>query len=94
MKTLAITLREEHREFIESEMKSGRYVSESDVIAAGLAELKAREQVRQARLTELRAEVSVGLQQLDRGEGREWDLASIKEKARAAATVRVRETQP
>ena len=42
MTTLAITLRDEHRKFIEEAMKTGRYVSESDVVAAAIAELKAR----------------------------------------------------
>jgi antitoxin ParD1/3/4 len=82
MKTLAITLKEEHRQFVEEAIKSGRYVSEAELVADAIAELKAREELHSARLAELRAAVQLGLNQLDRGEGREWNLESIKAKGR------------
>ena len=83
MTTVTITLRDEDREFIDSAMKSGRYVTESEAMADAIAELRARESLRQARLAELRAKVAVGIDQLDRGEGAEWNIEDIKAKGQA-----------
>jgi antitoxin ParD1/3/4 len=82
MSTLAVTIKEADRRFIEEAMKSGRYLSESEVVADAIAELKAREQIRQAQLAELKADIDIGIQQLDRGEGRSWNAEEIKAKGR------------
>ena len=50
MTTLTITLRDEDQNFIQRAMKTGRYVTESEAVADGLAELRAREEVRHGRL--------------------------------------------
>jgi len=42
----------------------------------------AREGLREARLGEIRAQVLIGLQQLDGGEGREWSLEAVEAKGR------------
>jgi putative addiction module CopG family antidote len=83
MTTISITLRDDDRHFIESAMKSGRYVTESEAVADGLAELRAREEVRAAHLGEMRAKVIEGITQLDRGECAEWSTEDIKAKGRA-----------
>jgi antitoxin ParD1/3/4 len=83
MTTLSITLRDEDQRFIEMAMKSGRYVSESEAVSDAIAELRAREDLRQARLGELRTQVMVGLEQLDRGEGAAWDADEIAAKGQA-----------
>ena len=83
MTTVTITLRDEDRQFIESAMKSGRYVSESEAMADAIAELRAREALRQARLAELRVKVTIGIDQLDRGEGAEWNIDDIRAKGQA-----------
>jgi antitoxin ParD1/3/4 len=83
MTTVTITLRDEDRLFIETAMKAGRYVTESEAVSDAIAELRAREQLRQARLGELRTQVMVGIEQLDRGEGAPWDLDEVKAKGAA-----------
>ncbi len=83
MTTIAITLRDEDERFLEEAMKSGRYVNESEAVSDAIAELRAREELRQARITELRAKVMVGIEQLDRGEGAAWNSEEIKAKGRA-----------
>lgn len=80
---MTINLREEDRRFIEEALKSGRYVSQSEAISDAIAELRAREELRQARLGELRSKIAVGIEQLDRGEGAEWSAQAIKDKGRA-----------
>jgi len=84
MTTVTITLREEDQLFIETAMKAGRYVTESEAVSDAIAELRAREELRQARLSELRTKVMVGVEQLDRGQGAEWSVEEIKVKGRAS----------
>lgn len=83
MTTVTITLRDEDQRFIASAVQSGRYGSESEAVSDAIAELRAREELRQARLGELRAQVMVGIAELDRGECAEWDVEEIKAAGRA-----------
>ena len=83
MTTVTITLRDEDQRFIETAMKSGRYVTESEAVADAIAELRARENLHQSRVAELRAMVMVGMAQLDRGEQVEWNPEEIKSKGKA-----------
>ena len=83
MTTLTITLRDEDRRFITAAMDAGRYVSESEAVSDALAELRAREELRQTRLSAVREKVAVGLEQLDQGEGAEWNASALKAKGRS-----------
>ena len=83
MTTVTITLRDEDHQFLATALKAGRYVSESEAVSDAIAELRAREALHQMRLAEIREKVVVGLEQLDRGEGTEWDVADVKTKGRA-----------
>ena len=83
MTTVTITLRDEDQRFIESAMKSGRYVTESEAVSDAIAELRAREDLHNARFAELRGKIMVGIEELDRGEGAEWNIEEIKAKGRA-----------
>ena len=83
MTTVTITLRDEDQRFIATAMKAGRYVTESEAVSDAISELRVREKLRAARLAEIRGEVMIGLEQLDRGEGVEWNLEEIKTKGRA-----------
>ena len=67
MTNVAISLNDEDRSFLEAVVKSGRFFSESEVVAEALAEFRVREAVRRVRLDELRAKVQVGIEQADRG---------------------------
>lgn len=88
MFTVTITLGDEDQHFIESAVKSGRYVTESEAVADAIAELRTREELPQARLGALREKVMVGIEQLDRGESVEWNAESIKAKGRALLKAR------
>lgn len=55
--------------FVEELVESGNYQSQSEVVREGLRMLKDREDFKKMRLEELRREVKIGLDQLDRGEG-------------------------
>ena len=64
-----ISLTLELEEFVESRVKSGHYQTTSEVMRAGLRLLIEQEEFREARLEELRTQIRIGLEQLDRGEG-------------------------
>jgi len=74
MTTRPITLRDEHEILIQQALKSGRYLSESEVVAAALSEFQVHEEIRRARFAELKARIQVGIEQLDRGDTAEFDL--------------------
>jgi putative addiction module CopG family antidote len=78
MTTVAIALRDEDHQFIEEVVKSGRYLSESEVVAEALSELKVREAIRRNRIDDLRAKVRVGLEQADRGEFDKFTAVDVK----------------
>jgi len=83
MTKVTITLKDEDQHFIETAMKSGRYVTESEAVADALSELRVREELHQARFAEFRAKIKVGLDQLERGEGIAWNVADVKAEGRA-----------
>jgi len=83
MTKVTITLKDEDRHFIETAMRAGRYVTESEAVADAISELRAHEDLPQARFAELQAKVAVGLDQLDRGEGIEWNLPQVKARGQA-----------
>lgn len=74
-----INLGSQWETFITRNIKSGRYVSASEVVREGLRLLQEREQLRQVRLKELRKEITKGTDALDRGEYIELDESGLKE---------------
>ena len=82
MTTVAISLNDEDQHFIDEAVKSGRFGSESEVVAEALAEIRLREVIRRAKLDELRAKVRVGIEQADRGEFVEFTAEDVKAEGR------------
>jgi antitoxin ParD1/3/4 len=78
MTTLSITLRDEDERFIQNAVQSGSYLTHSEVVAAALDLLKAREEFRRIRREQLKAEIRKGIDQLDRGETAEFTAEDIK----------------
>jgi Arc/MetJ-type ribon-helix-helix transcriptional regulator len=91
MTTKRLTLRDEDCQFLERALRSGRYATESEVISEAIAELRVREELREARLGEIRTQILVGLEQLEAGEGREWSVAAVEAKGRAIMDSRAAE---
>jgi len=63
-----VSLTLEIERFIHSQVESGKYGSAADVIQAGIRLLEERDSIYKGRFEELRQEVSIGVEQLDRGE--------------------------
>lgn len=73
-----VVLSPEMERFVQEKVKSGQFGSPSDVIDGALSVLRTSEQLTPEALEELRAEIRHGLDQLDRGEGRPWDIEELK----------------
>jgi antitoxin ParD1/3/4 len=51
-----------------------RFLSESEVVAEALSEFQGYEEIRWAKLAELKAKIQVGIDELERGETAEFSL--------------------
>jgi putative addiction module CopG family antidote len=80
---MEITLSPELLRFVEDKVKAGQFASASDVISGALDLLRQEESLTARDLAELREDVRVGLEQLDAGQGAEWDAEETKARLRA-----------
>ena len=89
MTTITITLRDEDQSFIADAVKSGSYITKSEVVATALELLKSREDLRQFRRAHLKREIQKGITQIDSGETAEFSAKDImrlgREKLAASA---------
>jgi len=74
-----VLLTPELEEFVAEKVKSGLYSSASEVICEGLRLLEEQEELRRIRLQELKREISIGVKQLENGQGETYksDIALI-----------------
>ena len=81
-----VSLTPELEKFVQEKVKSGRYLSASEVVREALRLLQEEDQIRQLRLEKLRKEIMMGIEQLDRGEGVDGEkvFANLREKIRKA----------
>ena len=63
-----VSLTPELAGFVKEQVASGMYHSASEVVREGLRLLLLQRQQRHARLEELRGQIAVGIEELDRGE--------------------------
>lgn len=73
MPTRNVNLTEHFDRFIEAGVTSGRFSNASEMVREGLRLLEQREQEDKAKLEWLRAAAKEGFDQLDRGEGIEFE---------------------
>jgi antitoxin ParD1/3/4 len=73
MPTRNVDLTEHFDRFIEAGIRSGPFTDASEVVHEGLRLLEEREQGEKARLEWLRAAAKEGFDQIDRGEGIEFE---------------------
>lgn len=65
---MSISLTPELEQFIQSQIAGGKYASTEDVIIAGIKLLEERERIYKGRFEELKREIAIGVEQLERGE--------------------------
>jgi antitoxin ParD1/3/4 len=81
MPTRNVHLTEHFDKFIATGIESGRFSNASEIVREGLRLLEQREEEDRAKLEWLRAAVKEGIDQLDRGEGIEAELAAERRSA-------------
>lgn len=79
---MTISLTAELEEFVNRELKSGKYQSAADVVVEGLRLLQERE----ARLAELRQEIGIGLEDVKQGKVAPFDPRATLAAVRADRT--------
>ncbi len=67
---------------IKRRIAAGAYDSPSELVSEALRLFEAYEEVHEAKLSALRADIDKGADQLDRGEGREYDGERIRRLAK------------
>jgi antitoxin ParD1/3/4 len=65
---MSISLTPELEQFIQIQIASGKYSSTEEVIIAGIKLLEERERIYKGRFEELKREIAIGVEQLERGE--------------------------
>jgi len=86
-----VSLTPDLEEFVAQKVKSGLYNSASEVVREGLRLVHEQDQLRAIKLENLRKEIQIGIDQLERGESRTYSSARelIDEiKAEGRATLR------
>jgi len=84
MKPMNVHLGDAFDRFVAALIRSGQYHTQSEVIRDGLRLLKEREDLKAARLDQLKRQIAIGLDQLERGQVAKLDVAAIKAKGRRA----------
>ena len=68
-----ISLTKELEELVSNKVESGRYHSASEVVREGLRLLEEQDMLKNARLGQLKKEVQIGIDQMNRGEYTDYD---------------------
>lgn len=77
-----VSLTPELEKLVNERVRSGMYSSASEVIREALRLLNQQEGLRQRKLEELRKEIQIGIDQIERGEGRPLDIVEMKSRLR------------
>ena len=78
-----VSLTPELEQLIHQKVKSGRYLSASEVVREALRLLQEQDQLRELKLDELRKFVAVGIEQADRGEAAPLDVDATLARVRS-----------
>lgn len=77
-------------QFVTELVKSGLYLSQSEVLREGLRLLKEREDLKETQLAALRKEIALGVEEADRGEFRDGPRVFARIRRKSAARKRGR----
>ena len=73
-----VSLTPELEQLVTRKVQSGMYHSASEVIREGLRLLKEQDDLRQVRLNQLRKEVDIGAEQIERGQYTDYDVENLQ----------------
>lgn len=80
---MQISISRELEQFIADEVKSGRFTSYEEVVNAAVIQLRDREELSNEDLSDLRAEIDVGIAQVDRKEFAKFTAQDIIDEGHA-----------
>jgi len=83
-----ISLTPELESLVQEKVKSGMYHTASEVVREALRLMQEQDQFRQIKLENLRKEIAVALEQVERGKVYPWDPEKMKKEARARKGIR------
>lgn len=72
-----VTIHPDLQKFIEEQIMAGNYSTPDAVINSALAHLQNHVEFPPEDLDELKREIQVGIEELERGEGEEWDPEAL-----------------
>lgn len=79
---LSINLSPDLERFVKEKVKTGQYPSATHLVSGALQALKTHERLTKSDVGELRREIGVGIDQLDRGQSAAWNVRAIKARLR------------
>jgi len=82
--TVNVVLNADVQRFLEEKVRAGQYASVPDAVNALLARVRAEEEISPADIEKLRAEIDIGLNELDQGQYAEFTAEDIIAEGRAA----------
>ncbi len=77
-----VTLSPELERFVAEKVKAGQFKSPDDAVNSALTILREQETLTAQDITELRREIAIGTEQLDRGDSAPWNAEALKERIR------------
>lgn len=80
---MQLSLPPDLEDFVNSQVAAGRYETRGELIREALVFLRERDRIRELRLQDLRKEIQVGLDQLERGERSPLNMEDIKKEVLA-----------
>jgi antitoxin ParD1/3/4 len=82
---MEISLTPDLQKFVDEKVRAGQFESASAVVQRAVALLREEESLTAEDVAELRAELQLGLDQLDAGQGAEWNVEEHKTRLRDRA---------
>ena len=73
-----VSLSPELERFVEEKVRVGQYRTADEVISSALSILRQQESLSAEDIADLRREIELGIEQLDRGESAPWDAEALK----------------
>lgn len=89
MTTVAITLKDDHEQFIRDVVDAGSFTTKSEVVATALDILKSREESRRAKRAELKREIEKGIADFENGRTVSFRLDSFLAEMKSKRAARV-----
>ena len=82
---MPVSIAPDVEELLRQQTETGPYASTDDVLRAALRLLRERDADHQRRLEELRAEIAIGLADIEQGNVAEWDVEALIEECHREA---------